>query len=236
MPGCVATHPVDNARAVPKAEDVTPSPAQARLDQEHIAASRLCVFPGGADRLRNAADQGQIPAQAELGRAYLYGQCDLPTDSDQAASWLTRAAERGDMYAQENLALMYSAGQPFIWHYHEIKEMGTRFAPGIPQDYPKALFWYRRCADQGNVRCQGELGGMYGLGNGTPKDRKQSYYWDLIAARKSEFSKKYLYLTEKQLSQEDIDEVRELAEKWRPVIEYPPDPAQSEHVLDPASR
>jgi TPR repeat protein len=208
-------------------KSVTPSRLQTRLDQEHNAARRLCI-PGGTGRLRDAAEQGQIAAQAELGRAYLYGLWDLPTESDKAAYWLTLAAERGDMYAQADLADMYEKGQPFRWYYHDIKEVGTKAAPGIPQDYPRALAWYRRCADQGYIRCQGELSGMYGLGNGTPKDRKQSYYWELIAAQSGgEFFKKYMYLAEEQLSRQDIDEVRHLAEKWHPVLEYPLDPTPS---------
>ncbi|MEA2755446.1 MAG: uncharacterized protein QOJ54_1735, partial [Aliidongia sp.] len=211
MPGCVGTQSGDKEREIPKAEGVTPSQAETSLGQDHTATKRFCV-PGGLDRLQNAADQGQISAQAELGMLYLDGRCDLPTDSQQAAYWLAVAAERGDMRAQENLAFMYQAGQPIRWPYRNINETGWYFAPGIPQDYPKALAWYRRCADQGNVRCQRELGAMYGLGYGTPKDEKQYYYWLLIANRSgSEFDKKCLLLVEKKFSNQDIDEVRNLA-------------------------
>ena len=137
------------------------------------------------------------------------------------------AAERGDMYAQKNLAFMYQAGQPIMWPFRNMKQSGLRTAPGIPQDCTKSLAWYRRCADQGNVECQGELGAMFSLGSGTPKDQKQSYYWQLVAARNaSEFERKYLFLAEKQLTQQDIDEIRLLAEKWHPALEYPQDPLQ----------
>jgi hypothetical protein len=226
-PGCERPRPVDIGDALPGTGGITPLQARAGLDREHIAAGNLCI-PRGPERLRSAADNGQVPAQAELGKAYLYGRCELPTDSNQAAHWLTLAAERGDMYAQKNLAFMYQAGQPITWFFSTTKERGSRSVPGIPQDYAKALAWYRRCADQGNVECQSELSGMFDLGEGSPQDRKQSYYWRLIAARNgSEFDRKYLFLAEKQLSQQDIDEVRLLVEKWHPALEYPVAPLQS---------
>ena len=59
------------------------------------------------------------------------------------------------------------------------------------------------------------------LGYGTPKDPKQSYYWELLAAQIGEqFYKSGLALKEKYLSSSDVEEMRRLAETWQPVLEY----------------
>jgi len=104
------------------------------------------------------------------------------------------------MYAQEKLAFMYEAGQPIRLPYRTIKETGWFFAPGIPQDYEKALALYRRCADQGNIRCQSTLSAFYSLGcrfrpipatysdsiPASNSDRIPATHSDLMSARDSD--------------------------------------------------
>ena len=51
-------------------------------------------------------------------------------------------AEQGDMYAQYNLAAMYSTGA----------------VHGVPQDSALALRWFRCAADQGDARAKHALG------------------------------------------------------------------------------
>ena len=199
MAGCADSHPAKEIKVAPEVASPPRPPEQVRLTEAHYAASHLCDR-GTSERLRDASDQGQVPAQAELGVAYFYGHCGLPIDSDQAAHWLGKAAEAGDMYAQEKLAFMYEAGQPIRLPYRTIKETGWFFAPGIPQDYEKALALYRRCADQGNIRCQSTLSAFYSLGcrfrpipatysdsiPASNSDRIPATHSDLMSARDSD--------------------------------------------------
>ena len=53
---------------------------------------------------------------------------------------------------------------------------------GVPQDYPEAVRWFRKAADQGNATAQGNLGDCYGNGNGVIKDYVQAYKWDNLAS------------------------------------------------------
>jgi TPR repeat protein len=54
--------------------------------------------------------------------------------------------------------------------------------PSIPKDYKKAMIWFRRAADQGDVWSQGRLGEMYYRGEGVPRDVVLSDMWFNLAA------------------------------------------------------
>ena len=73
-------------------------------------------------------------------------------------------AEKGDMYAQSNLGLMYYNGD------------------GVPQDYREAVKWYRLAAEQGDAKAQYNLGLMYENGYGVPQDYKEAVKWYRLAA------------------------------------------------------
>ena len=72
---------------------------------------------------RKAADQGNAPAQSNLGLMYDKGQ-GVPQDYAEAVKWFRKAAEQGDAPAQSNLGWMYEEGQ------------------GVPQDYVEAHLWF----------------------------------------------------------------------------------------------
>lgn len=59
--------------------------------------------------LRQAADQGVIAAQSELGNLYFLG-VGVPENQAQAAVWLRKAAIQGDEKAQTKLGLMLKSG------------------------------------------------------------------------------------------------------------------------------
>ena len=70
-----------------------------------------------------------------------------------------RAAEQGDAEAQFGLGAMYYTGK------------------GVPQDYKKAIQWYRKAAEQGNAEAQLVLGGMYYTGKGVPQNMAIAKKW-----------------------------------------------------------
>ena len=48
---------------------------------------------------------------------------------------------------------------------------------GVPQDKAEAACWYRKAAEQKNVRAQWRLGNMYASGDGVPQDKAEAAHW-----------------------------------------------------------
>lgn len=87
----------------------------------------------------------------------------VPRDYDRAIAWYLRAAERGNIKAQNNLRIMYSKG------------IGTE------RDPYKAALWSIKAAEGGHVESQVSLGQQYLKGNGVTKDLAKAYAWLVIA-------------------------------------------------------
>jgi TPR repeat protein len=88
----------------------------------------------------------------------------VPQDYAEAIRWYRKAADQGDIPAQDILGLMYSNGQ------------------GVPQDHAEAARWYRKAADQGDADAQFNLGLKYYKGQGVPQDYVEAYMWMDLAA------------------------------------------------------
>jgi hypothetical protein len=65
------------------------------------------------------------------------------------------------------------------WIYYEGK--------GVPQDYTKAVKWYKLAAEQGDADPQFKLALMYDLGQGVPKDYTEAVKWYVLAAEQGNF-------------------------------------------------
>ncbi len=89
-----------------------------------------------------------------------FDQGDLLT----AFAEFTAGAEQGDAGAQYVLGTMYANGQ------------------GTPQDYGKAIEWYRRAADQRLAQAQYSLGASYKRGLGVAQDQAEAAYQFYLAA------------------------------------------------------
>jgi TPR repeat protein len=81
-----------------------------------------------------------------------------------SAARVIRAADRGNMNAEAQLAWMYANGR------------------GVPQDFVKAGKWYYMAAVQGHGWAQYELGMLYNKGLGVPRDYILSYVWLNLSA------------------------------------------------------
>ena len=68
----------------------------------------------------------------------------------------------GDVKAQFNLGLIYFKGQP-------------RF--GIPKNYKRAFYWWKKSAEKGHYKAQYGLYILYVKGLGTLKDLNRANYW-----------------------------------------------------------
>jgi TPR repeat protein len=76
-----------------------------------------------------------------------------------AATWLTKAADGGDVLAQAQLGNAYMTGN------------------GVAQDDTKAIPLLTKAATAGNGNAQANLGYIYSTGRGVPKDKYQFMVW-----------------------------------------------------------
>ena len=81
----------------------------------------------------------QSASMQYIGEMYVLGQKG-PQGPQGHMKSIIRAAERGSAIAQNFLGLYYEKGL------------------GVPQDYAKAIKWYRKAAEQGEPRSQHNLG------------------------------------------------------------------------------
>jgi TPR repeat protein len=114
--------------------------------------------------VQNAASDGDVRAQFEIGNRYYLGQRGATKDYAQALIWYRKAAALNNEDAEVNLGLMYAQGQ------------------GVQQDYAQALAWYRKAADRGLASAQNNIGALYYSGQGVPQDYAQARVWFLKAA------------------------------------------------------
>ena len=77
-------------------------------------------------------------------------------DYKKTAELFQKAADKGNKWAQKDLALLYDNGQ------------------GVKQDYKKAAEYYQKASDQGVAQAQYNLGIFYKDGMGVEKDYKKA--------------------------------------------------------------
>src|SRR5215470_18288001 len=90
------------------------------------------------DRLRAAAEAGQVGAQIDLARALESG-VGTTADPAEAARWFLAAANQGNPEAQTNLGYLYTLGL------------------GVGQDEQVAFQWFQRAAVEGYAPAQNDL-------------------------------------------------------------------------------
>ena len=83
-----------------------------------IPNSEAAALGGGIAALfhvghAQAAEQGHVRAQFNLGFCYEHGQ-GVPQDFGEAVKWYRKAADRGHTSAQENLGASYANGRAAI--------------------------------------------------------------------------------------------------------------------------
>ena len=118
----------------------------------------------------------------------------------QSVSNYRRAANQGDVLAQNNLATCYYYGQGVtqdytqaVYWYRKAAEQGDSMAQshlgycyyngqGVAKDYSQAVYWYNRAAEQGHVLAQNILGSCYYYGQGVTQDYSQAAHWYSRAA------------------------------------------------------
>lgn len=151
------------------------------------------------EEIRQAAEEGDVSAQYELGSNYDWGW-GVAKDHQEAVKWYRLAAEQGNVEAQRSLGFKYALGQG-VWEddreavkwWRKAAEQGDADAQdllanmyyhsdGVPQDYREAVKWSRLAAEQGHAEAQQRLGEIYRLGKGVPENYRESRKWYRLAA------------------------------------------------------
>src|SRR6516162_7923681 len=79
----------------------------------------------GVPYLRMAAEHGSVEAEWVLSTLYEFGQAGVKVDYTESFKWAMKAAQRGHMVAQHNVASSYLRGR------------------GVEQNLQQALYWYQ---------------------------------------------------------------------------------------------
>ncbi|MCL2377680.1 MAG: toll/interleukin-1 receptor domain-containing protein [Defluviitaleaceae bacterium] len=168
-------------------------------------------FVSAAYWYRKAAEKQHLDATLALGIMYWDGARDrvghtIFSDRVEGFLWLHRAAALGYADMQEWVAGFYRSGVIITASYRdsadlaitddlsiEITPHNNQNSDGnmvleylrtidVPQDYEKALYWYRKAAEQGHSGAQTTLGVMYILGQGVEENPERATYWYKRAA------------------------------------------------------
>ncbi len=90
---------------------------------------------------------------------------------------------------------------------------------GVPQDYVKALEWYRKGAEQGDIWAQFSVGRFYEWGNGVHQDDQEACFWYSLAASRSSDKVPFAERRDEALArliEEQREEVRKRLQLWNP--------------------
>ena len=132
-----------------------------------------------AQLFQKAAARGDSRAQHALGLMYREGK-GVPKDALKAVEWLQLAAAQGNVDAQRTLGFMYDVQHRPSKELKKLAAKGDKDAQrllsyyqadeGVPADSAKALEWYEKAAEQGDVGSLSSLASIYRDGIGIPKN------------------------------------------------------------------
>lgn len=112
-----------------------------------------------------AAKGGDPDAEYIVGRMYQNGLAGVQKDLAQARFWYERGASHGQLEATRNIGSMFEGGL------------------GGPQDFKKALEYFRRAAERGHARSLYEISYMTEQGYGVKANPSDAYVWRLLSVR-----------------------------------------------------
>ena len=147
--------------------------------------------------IKSAADSGDAAAQYRLAGLY---DTSVPANHTEALNWYRKAANQGNVEAQQKLGMLNSEGigttkneQEAIRWYHLAADNGSAAAQarlgiafasgeGAPQDFRQAYHWLSRAADAGNADAQYALGKLFADGRGVARNFTEAYKWYNLAS------------------------------------------------------
>lgn len=121
--------------------------------------------------MHEAADAGLVDAQSYLGQLYFMGDRFLEPDYAKARPYALRAAEAGDPASQNIMGILSRDG------------IGLS-AEG--KDYSQAEKWFRKAAEQNEVKAQANLAHLMGVSSTAITNRVEALKWLILAKDRQE--------------------------------------------------
>lgn len=181
-----------------------------------------------------AANQGHSKAQNHVAAMYEKG-IGVGNDYEKAAHWYVQAAERGYALAQRNLGNLYYRGLGVAqddklalkWLRRSASsgnasanyDVGVIYYQGLSAklDYEMAHWHFKKAAAKKHAGAFFTLGAMYAKGRGVEKDLIEACKWWYLADKGGiAKAKEKLASIEKELSADDLEKAKRLAQNWEP--------------------
>lgn len=163
-----------------------------------------------------AAKAGIADAEYRVARCYLQGT-GVPASRTEGARWLMRAADRGHVEAQSQLAVLYAHGLAGTTQDVEGEKTDKLFENETPAkpDYVSAAHWARRATDAGSASGQAMLAFVLTWGPDSMRDLDEAHrlYEKSASANCAEGCLGYALSLAKRANSED--EKREAAKFMR---------------------
>lgn len=147
------------------------------------------------------AESGDVGAMFLLGTECLEGY-EVPHDEDMAIKWLRKAAESGHAAALDSLWSLLDEDIPgdideaVAW-FSMLAEKGDaamkwRLAEWLHEnEWPEAIKWYHKAAEQGQPDAQRTLGDLYLEGDGVDRNLNEACSWYFRAAEQGDADAQY---------------------------------------------
>jgi TPR repeat protein len=152
--------------------------------------------------ITRAAEAGDVPAAATLGRLYMNGDGVAQNDA-VAFQWLSQAGKAGEASAEANLGVLYLNGR------------------GVSLDRYQGIVWLVRAAEQGEASALASIGRAYSLGLALPKDERRALFWVAAAIPRASDIQRNQFATifkntVREVSPDDVRRIGREAEQWSP--------------------
>ncbi|WP_314402855.1 tetratricopeptide repeat protein [Stenotrophomonas rhizophila] len=166
-----------------------------------ITLYRQAAAQGHAEAMRRLGDIHAIGGPINRYNRYPAGAQCIAVDLPEAARWYVKAAEAGDAFAQEQLAIAYLAGlgvdpdpvQAERWleaigkerRAHAVFYLADQYLYGrgdvVPQDLAKGAHYTLIAAELGHPPGLAQLGALHEYGTGVEQDDVKAYAYALAA-------------------------------------------------------
>lgn len=184
---------------IPQDDEKAEKWAQAAMKEGMTIAKDILESISTAKQTLKSAEDGNVTAQYKMG-LYYKSEAHSPRKS---VKWFAKAAEKGHLASQLELANLYISGD------------------GVDMDISEAIKWYGKAAEQGNAEArkhceelkgiekefkaaqkgdpeaQFNLGVSYYTGEGIGKNNEEAFKWTLKAAKQdvpeAQFNLGYFY-------------------------------------------
>lgn len=120
------------------------------------------------DYYKKAAKKDNLEGVFKLGNAYYYG---IGTKEKKSKGWdlLEKAADKGYMPAEKKVAQIFYANDGYIY-----------------QNYEKAVRYFEKAANNGDMESQKKVGNFYLYGDHVAKDYEKAFHYIEMAAKQGD--------------------------------------------------